>query len=117
MENVHPNYEKRMQLLQDTLNCRKTDRVMAAPFYTYLPILLYGETTIKDAIADWRNALPSSYRYHEEFQPDLSYGPSALFPGKPTPRPSFFSGLPRAREFFRNFANDTCRGNTSPVIV
>ena len=42
MENVHPNYEKRMQLLQDTLNCRKTDRVMAAPFYTYLPILLYG---------------------------------------------------------------------------
>lgn len=83
MENVHPNYEKRMQLLQDTLNCRKTDRVMAAPFYTYLPILLYGETTIKDAIADWRNALPSYYRYHEEFQPDLSYGPSALFPGKP----------------------------------
>ncbi|MCU6761800.1 Uroporphyrinogen-III decarboxylase [uncultured Roseburia sp.] len=83
MEHIHPKFAERSQLLDDTIACRRTDRVMAAPFYTYLPILLYKETSIKDTIADWRNAIPSYYRYHEEFQPDLAYGPEAIFPGKP----------------------------------
>lgn len=83
MENTNPAFKKRMQLLKDTVGCRRTDYIMAAPFYTYLPILLYGETTIKDTVADWKNAMPSYYRYHEEFQPDLAYGPDSIFPGKP----------------------------------
>lgn len=81
-ETVHPDYRKRMELLEDSVACRRTDRVMNAPFYTYLPILLYGETTIADSMQDWKNAIPSYLRYHREFQPDLAYGPEAMFPGK-----------------------------------
>ncbi len=82
MGELHPKFLERSQLLDDSINCRRTNRVMTAPFYTYLPILLYGETTIKDTMADWKNAIPSYYRYHEEFQPDLAYGPEAIFPGQ-----------------------------------
>ncbi len=78
---LHPDFERRWKLLQDSVACKRVDHVMAAPFYTYLPITLYGETTIKDTIADWRNAIPSYIRYHEEYQPDLAYGPEAIFPG------------------------------------
>lgn len=78
---LHPDFERRMKLLHDSINCNRVDNIMVAPFYTYLPITLYGETTIKDTIADWRNGMPSYIRYHEEYQPDLAYGPEAMFPG------------------------------------
>ena len=80
-ESLHPDFTRRLQLLHDSVNCRKVDHIMAAPFYTYLPVTLYNETTIKDTIGDWRNAIPSYIRYHEEYQPDLAYGPEAIFPG------------------------------------
>lgn len=80
-QNLHPDFERRSKLLADSICCNRTDRIMVAPFYTYLPITLYGEATIKDTIADWRNAIPSYIRYHEEYQPDLAYGPEAIFPG------------------------------------
>ncbi len=81
MEEKNPNFTERIRLLEDSVACARTDRVMTAPFYTYLPILLYKETTIADAITDWRNAIPSYLRYHRELMPDLAYGPEALFPG------------------------------------
>lgn len=81
MSELNPKFAQRSRLLDDTIACRRTDRILAAPFYTYLPILLYNETTIADTMKDWRNAIPSYYRYHEEFQPDLAYGPEAIFPG------------------------------------
>ncbi|MCR5666553.1 MAG: hypothetical protein K6G01_06955 [Eubacterium sp.] len=81
MTNTNPLFEERMKLLDDTVAGRRTDRVLTAPFFTYLPILLYDDTTIADTMKDWRNAIPSYYRYHEEFQPDLCYGPEAIFPG------------------------------------
>lgn len=81
MGEMHPKFLERSKLLDDSVACLRTDRVMTAPFYTYLPILLYKETTIADTMQDWRNAIPSYYRYHREFQPDLAYGPEAIFPG------------------------------------
>ena len=81
MSELNQKFEERSRLFDDSIACRRTDRVMAAPFYTYLPILLYNDTTIADTMKDWRNAIPSYIRYHEEFQPDLAYGPEAIFPG------------------------------------
>lgn len=78
---MNKKYEKRLQLFQNTVACERTDRVLLAPYITYLPITMYGETTIKDTVADWRNALPSYERYHDEFQPDLACGPKSIFPG------------------------------------
>ena len=81
MEKMHPEFLRRTKLLEDSVTCERVDKIMVAPFYTYLPITLYKETTIKDTIKDWRNAIPSYIRYHEEYQPDLAYGPEAIFPG------------------------------------
>lgn len=81
MADMHPNFLERTKLFDDSIACSRVDRIMTAPFYTYLPILLYNETTIADTMKDWRNAIPSYIRYHEEFQPDLCYGPEAIFPG------------------------------------
>lgn len=81
MGEMHPKFLERSKLLDDSVACLRTDRVMTAPFFTYLPILLYGETTIADTMADWRNGIPSYLRYHREFQPDMAYGPEAIFPG------------------------------------
>ncbi|MCU6762709.1 Uroporphyrinogen-III decarboxylase [uncultured Roseburia sp.] len=80
-EALHPDYSRRLKLFEDSITCQRVDHVMAAPYITYLPITLYGETTIKDTIADWRNALPSFLRYHKEYQPDFAYGPKSIFCG------------------------------------
>mgnify|MGYP007070001355 CR=1 FL=1 len=48
MGEMHPRFLERSKLLDDSVACARTDRVLTAPFYTYLPILLYQETTIAE---------------------------------------------------------------------
>ncbi len=78
-----PKFFERIQLFQDTLDCKKTDRILAAPMIMYLPINLYGMTTVKDVMMDYGNAEASFIRYHQEFQPDMAWGPQSIFPGAP----------------------------------
>lgn len=50
-------FEERQKRYADTVACRRTDRVLAAPQIMYLPILMYGETTIQDMpLMYWRPA-------------------------------------------------------------
>ena len=78
-----PKFFERIQLFQDTLDCKKTDKILAAPMIMYLPINLYGMTTVKDVMMDYGKAEASFIRYHQEFQPDMAWGPQAIFPGAP----------------------------------
>ena len=76
-----PEFMERMKLYEDTVACKKTDRVLAAPLIMYLPIHLYGETTVQEVMMDYGKAKDSFIRYHQEYQPDLSWGPQIVFPG------------------------------------
>lgn len=78
-----PEFLQRMAFFQDTLECKRTDRVLAAPMIMYLPIHLYGETTVQDVMMDYAKAEPSFIRYHQEFQPDMAWGPQSIYPGAP----------------------------------
>lgn len=78
-----PAFLERLKLYEDTVACRRTDRVLAAPLIMYLPIFLYGETTIAEAMMDYSKAESSFIRYHQEYQPDLAWGPQIIFPGAP----------------------------------
>lgn len=77
----NPEFLRRMKLYEDTIACRKTDHVLAAPFPIYLPIYLYGEVTAEEVMMDYEKILPSLIRYQQEYQPDLYWGPQAIFPG------------------------------------
>lgn len=77
----NPEFLRRMKLYEDTIACRKTDHVLAAPFPIYLPINLYGEVTSEEVMMDYEKILPSLIRYQQEYQPDLYWGPQAIFPG------------------------------------
>ena len=78
-----PKLFERLKLLDDTMNYRHTDHVPAAPFVQYLPITLYGETTIQDTMMDYSKAESSWIRYHMEYQPDFAWAPQSIFPGSP----------------------------------
>ena len=78
-----PKLFERLKLLDDTLHYRPTDHVPAAPFVQYLPITLYGETTIQDTMMDYSKAESSWIRYHMEYQPDFAWAPQSIFPGSP----------------------------------
>lgn len=78
-----PEFLKRAALLQDTLDCKRTDKILCAPMLMYLPIYMYGETTVHDVMMDYSKMESSLIRYHQEFQPDLSWGPQAIYPGAP----------------------------------
>ncbi|MCI8991919.1 MAG: hypothetical protein HFG80_04185 [Eubacterium sp.] len=82
-QNMQPNpkFLERMKLYEDTVACRRTEKVLAAPMVMYLPILMYGETTIQEAMQDYSKAESSFIRYHQEFQPDLAWGPQSIYPG------------------------------------
>lgn len=80
-----PKFFQRIGLFQDTLECKKTDKILAAPMIMYLPINLYGQTTVKEVMMDYGKAESSFIRYHQEYQPDLAWGPQAIFPGAPLP--------------------------------
>ena len=77
----NPDFLKRLKLFQDTLACKKTDKILCSPMLMYLPIYMYGETTVHDVMMDYSKAQSSLIRYHQEFQPDLSWGPQIIYPG------------------------------------
>ncbi len=77
----NPDFLRRMGFYMDTVACKRTDHVLTAPFPIYLPINLYGMTTIEEVMKDYSNYLPSLMRYHQEYDPDLFWGPQAIFPG------------------------------------
>ena len=86
MENGHdmqpdPKLFQRLQLLDDTLNYRKTDLIPVAPMIQYLPLNLYGGVTVQDVMMDYGKAEESYIRYHMEYQPDFAWGPQAIYPG------------------------------------
>ena len=76
-----PDFLRRMKFYEDTVACNRTDRILVAPYPLYLPILLYGETTIQDVMMDYTKFLPSLIRYQQEYDPDLYWGPEGIFPG------------------------------------
>ena len=85
MDNNHqfqpdPKFFARTQLLDDMLNYRKTDHVPAAPMIQYLPIYLYGDTTVQDVMMDYGKAENCFIRFHQEYQPDFAWGPSLSSP-------------------------------------
>ena len=77
----NPEFLRRMALYDDTIACKRVDHVLAAPFPIYLPINLYGEVTSEEVMMDYEKILPSLIRYQQEYQPDLYWGPQAIFPG------------------------------------
>ena len=79
----NPEFLRRMKFYEDTVALRPTDGVFTAPFPIYLPINLYGMTTSQEVMMDYMKILPSLIKYQEEFQPDLYWGPQAIFPGAP----------------------------------
>lgn len=75
--------ERRRRRVDDMIACRTSDRIAIAPSLGFLPITLYGETTIQEAMEDWSQGFPSYRRYHEEYRPDLFYGPAtSMWPTK-----------------------------------
>lgn len=78
---LDPKFFERVQLLQDTLDYKKTDHVPVAPMIQYLPIYLYGETTVQEVMMDYGKAESSFIRFHQEYQPDFSWGPQSIYPG------------------------------------
>ena len=52
-----PKLFERLAFLQQTVECKRTDRVFTAPFVQYLPIHLYGETTVKDTMMNYENVM------------------------------------------------------------
>lgn len=81
MPSSEAKFAERQKRYEDTIACRRTDRVLAAPQLMYLPILMYGETTIQETMMDYEKAASSYIRYHQEFQPDLAWGPQIIYPG------------------------------------
>lgn len=77
----NPKFLERLKLYEDTVACRRTQKVLAAPMVMYLPVLMYGETTIQEAMMDYSKAESSFIRYHQEFQPDMAWGPQSIYPG------------------------------------
>lgn len=76
-------YAERSRLYENAISLTQEGRVCVAPQIMYLPIFLYSQTTVRAAMEDYRNLIPSWLRYHEEFQPDLYWAPGPLMPLKP----------------------------------
>lgn len=73
-------YAARLNRYQTTVSCQEPDRVPVAPLIMYLPFHLYPTTTIQDALYDWSKAETPYLRYHQEYEPDLGYGPQIFVP-------------------------------------
>lgn len=76
-----PKFFQRVQMLDDCLNYRKTDHVPTAPMIIYLPIYLYGDTTVQEVMMDYGKAEECFIRYHKEYDPDFGWGPQSIYPG------------------------------------
>lgn len=79
----NPEFLRRMKLYEDTIACERVDHVLAAPFPIYLPINLYDGVEIGDVMMDYSKFLEPLTAYQQEYQPDLFWGPQAIFPGSP----------------------------------
>ena len=82
-QNMKPNPKlfERLKMFDDLLNYRKTDHVPVAPMIQYLPIYLYGMTTVQDVMMDYSKAQDCFIRFHQEYEPDFAWGPQAIYPG------------------------------------
>ena len=76
-----PEFLERMGLYMDTVACRRVDRICTSPMIMYLPIYLYGGVNVHDIMMDYSKANDCYIRYHQEYQPDLGWGPQAIYPG------------------------------------
>ncbi len=76
-----PEFLERAKLFQDTVECKRVDRICASPMIMYLPIYMYGGTTVSEVMMDYSKANDCFIKYHQEFQPDLAWGPQAIYPG------------------------------------
>lgn len=76
---LHPAYVERMSRFEDAVACREKGRVVVAPQILYLPIFLYGKTTVQAVMEDYTNAYESWINYHHEYQPDLAWGVQSIF--------------------------------------
>lgn len=76
-------FKERLNLYHSAISLEQKGRVCVAPQIMYLPVFLYGQTTVRAAMEDYRNLIPSWLRYHEEFQPDLYWAPGPLMPLRP----------------------------------
>ncbi|MDO4572262.1 MAG: hypothetical protein Q4C13_02750, partial [Clostridia bacterium] len=72
-------YSERVRRYEDAVACREGDRIVIAPQVLYLPITLYGETTVQQVMEDYTCAYGSWVRYHREYQPDLAWGLQSIF--------------------------------------
>jgi len=73
-------YYERLKIYENAVSLKQEGRICIAPQVMYLPIFMYGETTTKDVMQDYRNAIPSWLRFHREYSPDLYWDPAALAP-------------------------------------
>ena len=85
MDNNHqfqpdPKFFARTQLLDDMLNYRKTDHVPAAPMIQYLPIYLYGDTTVQDVMMTMARQKTALSVFIRNISPTLPGAPSLSSP-------------------------------------
>lgn len=78
-----PKFFARTQLLDDMLNYRKTDHVPAAPMIQYLPIYLYGDTTVQDVMMDYGKAETALSAITRSISPILHGVPNPSSPERP----------------------------------
>ncbi len=76
-----PEFLERAKLFADTVACNRVDRICASPMIMYLPIYMYGGVTVRDVMMDYSKAQDCFIKYHQEFQPDMGWGPQAIYPG------------------------------------
>jgi hypothetical protein len=76
-------YHERLKIYENAVSLKQEGRVCIAPQTIYLPIFMYGETTVKEVMQDYRNAIPSWLRYHNEYKPDLYWDPGSIVPLRP----------------------------------
>lgn len=76
-----PEFLERAKLYSDTVECKRVDRICASPMIMYLPIYMYGGTTVNEIMMDYDKAVDCFVKYHLEFQPDMGWGPQAIYPG------------------------------------
>ena len=73
-------YHEKLKIYNNAMSLKQEGRICIAPQIMYLPIFMYGETTVKEVMTDYRNAIPSWLRYHREYNPDLFWDLGAILP-------------------------------------
>lgn len=76
-------FRERSARYGNAIALKQEGSICIAPQIMFLPIYMYGETTVQAVMEDYRNCIPSWLRYHEEFQPDLYWAPGSILPKRP----------------------------------